>query len=174
METPGTSLRAPHEPGWNRDQGAERGVVRGRVWRGGLCLSKGVCPWTLPASLPAPHEPGWALTPVFVGWLRRQREDLGGGTAARMVLHARSGSARQRVGRCVQSLVAAGAEVDERDANGRTALHWAANKRRVEAMQMLVQLGADKEAKDSDGDTPLHVAACHGHVEAMKVLVQLG
>jgi hypothetical protein len=64
--------------------------------------------------------------------------------------------------------------VDERDANGRTALHWAATNGHVEMLQVLVELGADKDAKNAKGFTPLHTAAVKGHVEAIKALVQLG
>jgi hypothetical protein len=74
----------------------------------------------------------------------------------------------------VRRLVATGVNVDERDANGATALLLAAEHGKVEVMRALVQLGADKEAKDDDGDTPLLMAAYNGQVEAIKVLAQLG
>jgi ankyrin repeat protein len=67
-----------------------------------------------------------------------------------------------------------GVNVDERDAHGDAALHWAANNGRVEALRVLVELGADKDAKTARGKTPLHLAAAMGHVEAIKALVQLG
>jgi ankyrin repeat protein len=70
----------------------------------------------------------------------------------------------------VQRLVATGVNVDERDANGATALHWASCNGHVDVMMALVELSADKDAKDADGDTPLHVAAAYGHVEAIKAL----
>ena len=74
----------------------------------------------------------------------------------------------------MRRLVAAGASVDERDADGDTALHCASMKGHVEAMRALVELGADKDAKGSVGCTPLHWAAQEGHVDAAQVLVRLG
>jgi hypothetical protein len=74
----------------------------------------------------------------------------------------------------MRRLVAAGAIVDERDADGDTALHCASMKGHVEAMRALVELGADKDAKSSQGHTPLHWAAQEGHLEAIKLLEQLG
>ena len=74
-------------------------------------------------------------------------------------------------------MVATGVNVDERDANGATALYCAALyscNGHVEVMRALVELSADKEAKGAHGGTPLHAAAAVGHVEAIKLLVQLG
>jgi hypothetical protein len=63
---------------------------------------------------------------------------------------------------------------DAKDANGWTALHWAAFKGHVEAMRLLMESGADMDAKDADGWTALHCAANNGHVEVIRVLAQLG
>ena len=43
----------------------------------------------------------------------------------------------------IERLAAAGAPMDERDGQGRTALHIAAHARQREAMRALVRLGAD-------------------------------
>ena len=101
-----------------------------------------------------------------MGGLRRlERLELG------VMTHqaARSGDEAE-----VRRLVANGVNVDERDADGSTALHTATEHGHVEVMRALMELGADKEAKDADGETPLHWAADNGHVEAIKVLAQLG
>jgi hypothetical protein len=73
----------------------------------------------------------------------------------------------------VRRLVAMGVNVDQRDENGATALHYASDKGQVEVIKVLVEHGADKEAKDAQGCTPLHLAADNGHVEATKLLIEL-
>jgi hypothetical protein len=72
----------------------------------------------------------------------------------------------------MRRLVAAGAIVDERDAekeakdaNGRTPLHTAAHNGQLEAIKLLVQLGVNKEAKDAGGMTALHHASNCGRVK---------
>ena len=56
------------------------------------------------------------------------------------------------------ALLAAGAAVDERDARGRTALHYAAAVGYTDAAKQLVEHGADPAATDADGVTPLDAA----------------
>ena len=56
----------------------------------------------------------------------------------------------------VRRLVAMGVNLDQRDANGSTALHYASAKGQVEVIKLLVEHGADKEAKTANGATPLH------------------
>jgi hypothetical protein len=98
---------------------------------------------------------------------------LGGGTMAGIELlqqAAGNGNVAE-----MRRLVANGRNVNERDADGDTALHVAAVYGHVEAMRVLVvELGADKDAKDAAGGTPLHFAAFKGQVEAIKALEQLG
>jgi ankyrin repeat protein len=51
-----------------------------------------------------------------------------------------------------------GADVDARDANQMTALHWACEHAQVEVVHALVMIGADVEAENARGCTPLHMA----------------
>ena len=65
------------------------------------------------------------------------------------------------------------------DAEGWTALTFAANEGQFEATQFLVntllQKGASlKEMVDKDGRTPLIEAACGGHIAVVKCLVEKG
>jgi ankyrin repeat protein len=58
----------------------------------------------------------------------------------------------------VKYLLAHGADVNARDANGRTPLHFAVNQRDVELMRVLLDARADPDAKDSAGETVLAMA----------------
>ena len=49
--------------------------------------------------------------------------------------------------------------MDVQDAEGKTAMHWAAATGRTELLKLLVQMGASTEIADSTGRLPLHCAA---------------
>ena len=51
-------------------------------------------------------------------------------------------------------------DVNWKDQNGKTLLHYAAWKGHKEIAELLIANGADVNAKDDKGVTPLHVAAC--------------
>lgn len=55
--------------------------------------------------------------------------------------------------------------VDDRDAEGCTALHWAADKGNCDMVRVLVQHGADVNAVDIDGQRPLEYAMAMSHTE---------
>ena len=52
-------------------------------------------------------------------------------------------------------LVARGAHVDQRDGDGRTALHRAAEANHVDMIRALLALGADVDARDENGWAPV-------------------
>jgi ankyrin repeat protein len=54
--------------------------------------------------------------------------------------------------------VTLGAQVNQADPNGDTALHVAATRRRDALVQALVDSGAALDAKNHDGETPLTAA----------------
>lgn len=66
------------------------------------------------------------------------------------------------------------AHVHARDAEGRTALHWAATVGSVEWVERLVKAGLAVDVRDRPGRTPLGEAAFHGHVDAARSLLKLG
>ncbi|XP_049796128.1 uncharacterized protein LOC126212765 [Schistocerca nitens] len=59
----------------------------------------------------------------------------------------------------VWTLLAAGVDVDARNGERQTALHWTAWERHVEVVRCLVEDGADVDARDIRQKTPQHNAA---------------
>ncbi len=69
------------------------------------------------------------------------------------------------------SLVAAGATIDARDAEGRSPLHKAIDSGSAAFAQMMIEKGADIDAQDADGWAPLHYAAGAGQKEVAAALL---
>ncbi|KAK1295638.1 putative serine/threonine-protein kinase [Acorus calamus] len=68
-----------------------------------------------------------------------------------------------------------GTVADIKDANKRTALHFAAREGRVEVCRYLVEeLKLDVDVRDEDGETPLIHASRQGHVATAKYLLEHG
>jgi tetratricopeptide (TPR) repeat protein len=70
----------------------------------------------------------------------------------------------------VQLLTDQGANLEQRDAEGRTPLHYAVDESRTEIVKYLLKKGADPGAKDIKGQTALQHAALAGNVEIGKLL----
>jgi len=64
-------------------------------------------------------------------------------------------------------LLERGADVNGADAQGQTALHWAAVRGAVPVAELLLRSGARLERADSRGYTPAHVAAQYGHTAVL-------
>lgn len=71
-------------------------------------------------------------------------------------------------------LISFGANLEARDHNGMTALHWAVSDSEFAAAQVLIESGADIEAIDEEGMTPLLYAAARGSIELVDVLITRG
>ena len=72
----------------------------------------------------------------------------------------------------VKQHIAAGADVNAKDENGVTPLHWTETK---EIAELLIAKGADVNAKDDwSGSTPLHRAATFGYKEIAELLIAKG
>ncbi len=57
-------------------------------------------------------------------------------------------------------LIEGGADLDAREAEGRSCVHLAVSvTRSLELLEILIEAGADPDARDQDGDIPLHFAS---------------
>ncbi|MFQ5495779.1 MAG: ankyrin repeat domain-containing protein, partial [Phycisphaerae bacterium] len=71
-------------------------------------------------------------------------------------------------------LIAGGADVQARDGQGLSPLHWAARKGRSGMVALLLKAKAAIEAQDHKGRTPLHLAALGNHKGIIVQLVDRG
>jgi len=74
----------------------------------------------------------------------------------------------------VKKQLAAGANVNELEADGTSALLWAAYQSSPELVQLLLKAGADVNAANSFGVTPLLQAARYGDAATMSELLKAG
>ena len=74
----------------------------------------------------------------------------------------------------IKYLVDKGADINKRNEDGMTALHWAALHDASGMVNLLKTHGADMNTKDSKGMTALHWAAERGHADTAKLLVMNG
>lgn len=83
---------------------------------------------------------------------------------------ARTGDAE-----ALRAAVRSGADVNAAEADGFTALHWAAKNGNREIAAVLIAAGADLSATTRLGThTPLHVASASGHADVAKALLEGG
>lgn len=75
----------------------------------------------------------------------------------------------------LDALLAAGADLEARDAQGQTPFFSAADCRFCDAIRLLAAYGADVHARDEAGDTPLHAIIDHALVfpDALEVIQTL-
>lgn len=74
----------------------------------------------------------------------------------------------------IDSLIAAGADVNARDKFQNTPLHYAALSGQSQPVLILIKAGAEIDAKNKDGLTPLFLAANGLQIEAFKTLIEAG
>jgi uncharacterized protein len=74
----------------------------------------------------------------------------------------------------VQQLLQAGADVNAAQADGATALHWAAYHRDTELAQVLLAAGANPAAANRNGSTPMWLAANLGDAAMLEILLAAG
>jgi ankyrin repeat protein len=74
----------------------------------------------------------------------------------------------------VRTLIAQHADVNGGDADGSTALHWAAQRDSVEIADLLLAAGANAKAKTRYGVTPLTLACTNGDAAMIEHLIKAG
>jgi ankyrin repeat protein len=67
-------------------------------------------------------------------------------------------------------LLAAGANINHQNRNGRTPLFWAASRGHTETVRTLLEAGADVNLADNDSKTPLSLATEEGHTAIVNLL----
>jgi ankyrin repeat protein len=70
----------------------------------------------------------------------------------------------------VHAFLRKSSDPNARDANGGTALHWAASRGNTEIARLLLDAGADPAATDGDGNTPLQIAEKKGKAKLVEML----
>jgi uncharacterized protein len=71
-------------------------------------------------------------------------------------------------------MVQAHVDVRQKDADGTTALHWAAHESDTDLARMLIAAGADVRAVNEYGATPMSAAAENGDTRMLEILLRAG
>lgn len=83
-------------------------------------------------------------------------------------------AARQGDVAALAAEIAAGADIEARDADGVTALLAATHANQVETARLLIEAGADVNAKDAISDSPYLYAGARGHLDILKLTLAHG
>ncbi|NHC62966.1 ankyrin repeat domain-containing protein [Paenalcaligenes suwonensis] len=84
------------------------------------------------------------------------------------------GAAMQGDTAAIQQLLAAGVDIEARDAQGRTALLRATRANQVAAATLLIEAGADVNAKDNIEDSPYLYAGAQGFNDILRLTLAHG
>ncbi|MHC4630332.1 MAG: ankyrin repeat domain-containing protein, partial [Planctomycetota bacterium] len=74
----------------------------------------------------------------------------------------------------IKSLIANRADVNTKDQDGETPLHYAAEHGDKHVAELLIANGADVNAKNNNDETPLHCATRWGYKDVIKLLIANG
>ncbi|KAG1666141.1 hypothetical protein FOA52_011552 [Chlamydomonas sp. UWO 241] len=98
-----------------------------------------------------------------------EEEEEEGGTLETLHDAASAGDAG-----ALRALLAAGADADAGDAEGRTPLHYAVGYGELECASVLIDGGAGLNRVDMSANTPLHYASGYGQPRSARLLVERG
>ena len=104
---------------------------------------------------------------VFLVLQPDMTEAAGRTSSNRLVEAAKSGN-----GEALRSLLAARADVNQRQADGATALHWVAHRDDLDSAVLLLGAGADVKASNDLGVQPLWLACINGSAPMVRVLLR--
>ncbi len=76
--------------------------------------------------------------------------------------------------RVLRQLLQQDINLEEKDADGNTALHWAVMAGHKDCLEALLKSGANIESKNESGETALHWAAEKGHKDCLDALLGAG
>jgi RNA polymerase sigma factor (sigma-70 family) len=74
----------------------------------------------------------------------------------------------------VEMMLVDGVDVNARDEEGQTLLHWAARQGNLEVVEFLLKHGADGSQTDHNGKTPLQTAQANGNQAIIRLLQHQG
>ena len=72
----------------------------------------------------------------------------------------------------VQFWIKKGDNIEGKNSDGQTALHYAASVNRLHIVEFLLEKGAKIEEKDKKGHTPLHFAVSKGFQPIVEILIK--
>jgi ankyrin repeat protein len=74
----------------------------------------------------------------------------------------------------LESMIAAGVDLDQRDARGRTAMMAATHADRADVVRTLIEAGADVDLQDDRRDNVFLYAGAEGRLEILRLAVKAG
>jgi uncharacterized protein len=83
-------------------------------------------------------------------------------------------AAMQQNFEAIEQLIAAGADINEAQADGATALHWAVQWDDLTTAELLLAAGAKPDVSNRAGATPLRLAAVNGNAAMLSLLLAAG
>ena len=105
-----------------------------------------------------------------MGWIGDERSNAAAGLGDDIFTAAGAGDRA-----AVAAYLRAGAGVEGTDADGRTALHWSADRGHAEVVRFLLEeCAAAVDAVDGEGQTALHYATLCEHPPIARLLVSKG